>query len=183
MTRNIFDQYALAENRLTHALLCALSHDRELLSRFLHRYAKGISFDRRTLRVAEQTIPGIPEPTILGVSPKSLPDGVIFEERKQDTRGNFRGDTDQALIIESKITSQLTIDQLQRHTNTVGARGFEVVGGLAIIADPIKARLPTGWSTETWSNLYHWLEVQRTRLNVVKRISAFLRGVGGADDQ
>jgi len=160
MTRNVFDQYEHAENRLTHALLCALSHDRELLSRFLHHYAKGAKFDRRTLKVVEQTIPGIPEPTVFKDLTKSLPDGVIFEDRKQDTKINSKRNTIHALIIESKITSRLTNDQLQRHTHGMRARGFEVVGGLAITADP-KARLPIGWSNETWSNLYHWLEVQQ----------------------
>jgi hypothetical protein len=110
MTRNIFDQYAHYENRLTHALLCALTYDSELLSGFLRRFAKGIKFDRRTLKVAEQTIPGIPEPTTLKDVDKSLPDGVIFEDKQKGTALNASEDTSRAFIIESKITSRLTND-------------------------------------------------------------------------
>jgi hypothetical protein len=66
-------------------------------------------------------------------------------------------------IIESKITSRLTNDQLQRHTNGLRTRGFEVVGGLAITGDPIRARLPIGWSTFIWSDVYHWLVFQPKR--------------------
>jgi hypothetical protein len=152
MTRNLFDQYDLYENRLTHALLCALSFDRQLLARFLGRYAKGERFDGRMLKVAEQTLPGTPEPTIDLETKKSLPDGVIFE----DTKGSFKDTKRRALIIESKIASPLTNDQLQRHTNGVRARGY-LVSGLAITADTLKADLPEGWTKTSWSDIYQWL--------------------------
>jgi hypothetical protein len=159
MTRNIFDQYQQPENRLTHALLCALTHDQKLLAGFLKRFAKGKKFDRRTLRVAEQSIPGAPETTIDKDLEKSLPDGVIFENKEQEKEDGKRY-SNRALIIESKITSRLTNNQLERHTNVVRINGFDVVGGLAITADPIRARLPIGWSASTWSDIYHWLVAQ-----------------------
>jgi hypothetical protein len=151
MTRNLFDQYNHYENRLTHALLCALSFDRHLLARFLKRYAKGVKFDRRMLKVAEQTFPGIPEPTIDLEIKKSLPDGIIYEDHQHSDEGQKL-----ALIIESKIASPLTNDQLQRHTNGVRARGY-TVSGLAITADTFKANLPEGWTKTSWSDIYQWL--------------------------
>jgi hypothetical protein len=45
----------------------------------------------------------------------------------------------------------------------VRINGFDVVGGLAITADQIHARLPTGWSTFTWSDIYHWLVAEPKR--------------------
>ena len=38
--RNIFDQYAQPENRVTHALMTALDEDRVLLGLFLHELVK-----------------------------------------------------------------------------------------------------------------------------------------------
>jgi hypothetical protein len=156
MTRNIFDQYKHYENRLTHALLCTLTHDRNLLSRFLRHYAKDVKFNRRMLTVAEQTIPGNPEPTTHDDFYKALPDGVIFEHKNQTGKPDDKQDIRRALIIESKITSPLTRQQLERHSNRVHARGFEV-SGLAISADAIRANLPDGWSIVSWSDLYGWL--------------------------
>lgn len=159
MTRNVFDQYKQAENRLTHALLCTLANDRGLRSKFLSRYVKDVRFNRRVLKVAEQTNPGIPEPTIEDEPSKSLPDGVIFEDLQQDKIGKTDRDTRRALIIESKITSRLTNDQLERHSNGLRARGF-VVTGLTITADTIRTQLPGGWSGVSWADLYHWLSSQ-----------------------
>jgi hypothetical protein len=154
MTRNLFDQYKLPENRLTHALLSTLTYDRRLLSHFLRRYVKGVRFNERTLEVAEQTMPGDPEPTMPDNFNKSLPDGVIFERQNQGTKEDKN--RKKALIIESKINSRLTNNQLVRHSRGVRARGF-AVSGLAITPDNIKVRLPDGWSHQSWSDIYDWL--------------------------
>jgi hypothetical protein len=38
--RNIFDQYSLPENRVTHALMTAIDEDRSLLGTFLRELIK-----------------------------------------------------------------------------------------------------------------------------------------------
>ena len=88
---------------------------------------------------------------------KSLPDGVIFEEKKQDTKGSSKRTTSRALTIESKITSRVTNDQLRRHTNGLRTRGFEVVGGLAITGDPTFGRDYPSDGPLTRGRTYHWL--------------------------
>jgi len=152
MTRNLFDQYSHAENRLTHALLCALTFERKLLSTFLRQYVRGVKFERKLLKVSEQTFPEISEPTTDLEIRKSLPDGIIFESAVHGKNDEKR----HALIIESKITTRLTNDQLRRHTDGVRSKGF-LVSGLAIIADEITSRLPEGWSKQTWADIYAWL--------------------------
>jgi hypothetical protein len=56
--RNIFDQYSQPENRVTHALLCALNEDRRLLSLFLRELVRTKPpVDARKLSVLEQQYP------------------------------------------------------------------------------------------------------------------------------
>ncbi len=52
----------------------------------------------------------------------------------------------QAFTIEAKITARLTRDQLLRHTKGVKARGFKIVGGLAITADTIARAALLPWT-------------------------------------
>ena len=136
-------------------MLSSLTFDRRLLKSFLAKYAKDVRLKNKRLSVAEQTLPGTPEPTADLEVKKSLPDGVIFENDIAPKDGNKK----HALIIESKITARLTNDQLQRHANGVRSRGF-VVGGLVITADSQKTQLPDGWTQETWSGIYAWLVKQ-----------------------
>ena len=60
--RNVFDQYAQPENRLTHALATSLDRDRWLLRRFLRDFANSVPSDLRNVEVLEQGLPGEPEP-------------------------------------------------------------------------------------------------------------------------
>ena len=57
--RNIFDQYTQPENRITHALMTALSEDRNLLGSFLDELVKVTSpVSPGKLLVLEQRYPG-----------------------------------------------------------------------------------------------------------------------------
>jgi hypothetical protein len=57
--RNIFDQYAQPENRVTHALMTALDEDRALLGLFLQQLVKvKAPVNPRKLSVLEQQYPG-----------------------------------------------------------------------------------------------------------------------------
>lgn len=123
--RNIFDQYSQPENRLTHALVCALGEDNGLLRQFV-RWASGKTAPK-TIKIIEQQLPGEIEVSEEESEKRGLPDAWIFD------------DDSWSLLIESKISSPLKNDQLRRHYNTAHSRGYEDVLVLAI--DVIK---PTG---------------------------------------
>lgn len=55
--RNIFDQYSQPENRLTHALVCALYEDKSLLNNFV-RWVTSKPIPRARLYIVEQRLPG-----------------------------------------------------------------------------------------------------------------------------
>jgi len=79
--RNIFDQYAQPENRVTHALMTALNEDRTLLRRFLAELVKVDSPTRAgELLVLEQQYPGEDEPSEDELERRGIPDGWIFNE-------------------------------------------------------------------------------------------------------
>lgn len=142
--RNIFDQYNQPENRLTHSLAIALSQDRNLLKIFLSRFGPENIPDIRTLQVIEQGLPGS---VIIDdeneAERRGLPDVVIFNEKGW------------ALIIESKIRSSLTRDQLQRHYRTIQKCGIDDIHGLAITVDNSPFALD-GWRMTTWKDVYSW---------------------------
>src|SRR5271169_6849236 len=133
--RNLFDQYRHPENRLTHSLVSSLSNDPKLLSQFI-QWATGERRPVSKLGVVEQTLPGEEEPTDEEESERrGLPDGWIYD-------GNGW-----CLIIESKIESPLTQDQLQRHRRTAERRGFTDVRLLALVTNPPKFSLLNGTVT------------------------------------
>lgn len=146
--RNIFDQYGQPENRLTHALLCALKHDRRLLRSFLRRFASHFPMNEKRLHVDEQSVPR--NSTRPGTPVKaldSLPDGIIHETVVDESR---------ALAIESKIELRPRADQLKRHIRGVRRRGFVDVAGLLITVEQVK-RQPKPWSNILWTQVYEWL--------------------------
>jgi hypothetical protein len=57
--RNIFDQYEQPENRLTHALVSVLDHDRTLLSPFLAWLGVENVPSKHFLRLTQQQVPGV----------------------------------------------------------------------------------------------------------------------------
>ena len=148
--RNLFDQYRHPENRLTHSLVSSLSNDPKLLSQFI-RWATGERRPVSKLGVVEQTLPGEEEPTDEEESERrGLPDGWIYD-------GNGW-----CLIIESKIESPLTQDQLQRHRRTAERRGFSDVRLLALVTNPPKlSHLNSTVTIKRWTQLYCWLRRER----------------------
>jgi hypothetical protein len=89
--RNVFDQYTQPENRLTHALISALSEDRQLLRRFVGWAARQRVARSAPLEIIEQGLPGERADTEEEAEKRGLPDACIYQ-----------GD-DWALLIESKI--------------------------------------------------------------------------------
>lgn len=149
--RNIFDQYDQPENRLTHALMASLSQDRSLLCSFLH-WICGFKIKKsRNLYIVEQGIAGELEVTEEDVEHIGLPDGWIHDE------------DDWCLLIESKISSKLTKNQLRRHYKTAKRCGFMDITILTIEANPTIVPSETWLLQKTWSELYVWLKNQSYR--------------------
>ncbi|PJB73583.1 MAG: hypothetical protein CO093_00370 [Alphaproteobacteria bacterium CG_4_9_14_3_um_filter_47_13] len=142
--RNIFDQYNQPENRLTHSLATALNQDKSLLKNFLSRFGPNDIPDVKTLQVIEQGLPGsVIVDDENEAERRGLPDMVIFNEKGW------------ALLIESKVSSSLTKDQLQRHSRTIQKCGIDKIYGLAITVAPSPFSL-TGWQMTTWKDVYSW---------------------------
>lgn len=147
--RNIFDQYSQPENRLTHALVCALEADPKLLRRFVH-WITGKRPGRR-LHIVEQRLPGEQELDEDEFERRGLPDAWIHDDQTW------------CLLIESKVSSALSLDQLKRHFRTAQRRGFDDVLVLAIDVTPPTRQLPAYVVSRTWREVYSWLVGESTR--------------------
>ncbi len=141
--RNLFDQYSQPENRLTHALVSCLNEDKRLLKSFLSKFVKGTIPPVKILAVTEQGLPDTVVNTEEEAERKGLPDGLIHNGE------------DWALIIESKVSSSHTTDQLRRHENTIRRYGFTEITGLAIGTEGYKRRRSV-WKPVTWTEIYQW---------------------------
>jgi len=144
--RNIYDQYSQPENRVTHSLVCSLSEDKKLLNRFV-RWVTGKS-PPKNIEIVEQRLPGESELIEVEVERRGLADAWIFDADSW------------SLIIESKISATLTINQPQRHYNTAIRRGFGNITVLAIDVMPPKQQLPEYVVFKKWSDIYCWLSGQ-----------------------
>lgn len=148
--RNIFDQYTSPENRLTHALGCALLRDRNLLRGFV-RWATGrTNLDWRKLQIVEQQVPGTHAPDAWAEeeSGDGLPDLWIH------------GDGNWSLVIESKVMAPISADQLHRHRRMARRNGFTDVD-LLVLAPQSPAVPIDGVNYRTWRELYCWLRRQQ----------------------
>ena len=140
--RNLFDQYSQPENRLTHALVCALAEDGVLLRRFV-RWVTGRKAPKGQLQIVEQQRPGETAPT--ETESAGLPDAWIFNEEGW------------ALLIESKIAASVKAGQLRRHLRTAALRDFRNVTLLVITARGEKPRARVQAIARAWASLYTWL--------------------------
>ncbi|SVB55158.1 uncharacterized protein METZ01_LOCUS208012, partial [marine metagenome] len=141
--RNIFDQYSQPENKLTHSLASCLYEDPRLLNSFLKNFCSNFFNQTSNLKIEQQTVPGKRHLIDDENQRKGLPDAVIYTE-------------EQCLIIESKVSSTLTGDQLMRHERTVRRRGFNNIRGIGIVVDLLpKVRLDN-WEQLTWKQVYSW---------------------------
>jgi hypothetical protein len=170
--RNVFDQFRHPENRLTHALMCALNEDRNLLKKFL-RWSIGQRAPTGDLTVLEQTLPGeeqdgdFEEPKD-GIHQRGLPDGWIHDESES-----------WALLIESKIGARLTQSQLLRHRSTAIRRGFKTVHVLAFVVEAPTGPPPDNVHIKLWSELYSWLKPQEPSSEWVQRLTAYMTVLEG----
>jgi hypothetical protein len=141
--RNIFDLYEQPENRLTHALFCTLSDERQLLRPFLTWLKIGPVPKLQRLRLVEQQIPGV---SVSGeeIDAKGLPDGCIFD------RDGW------ALLFESKVQADISRNQLQRHLKTAAHHGYEDAQVVVIAVNHAHNRLPERAHLVEWRDVYSW---------------------------
>ena len=76
--------------------------------------------------------------------PEGLPDACIYT------------DNGWILIIESKVAARVSVNQLNRHINTLKNRGFTDIQLLVINTDNNVTRLPEHTFIKTWSEIYEW---------------------------
>lgn len=142
--RNIFDQYSQPENRLTHALISSLEKDPKLLRSFIRWSVEDVIPLKKRLYVIEQSVPNETEPDELIAGKRGLPDAWIYT------------DDGWSLVIESKVASHVSFDQLKRHQETAEERGF-IQSKLLVIDISRKKRIPfPGVYTKTWREIYEW---------------------------
>jgi len=143
--RNVFDQYDQWENRLTHALATALGEDDRLLHSFLNDVAQFPAPREAKLRVIEQSYPGA-ETNWGDQEGTGLPDAWILDHEAW------------SVLIESKIGSPLTADQLRRHLATARRRGYEKLRLLAIVVSDPKIAVPNEVRVIEWRSVFSWLQ-------------------------
>lgn len=158
--RNIFDQYAQPENKLTHALACVLHEDRWLLKSFINTFIQPNSPDTNKLKVISQGLPGKPNFSDDEESSRGLPDAIIHN------------DDGFAIVIESKIESELIEDQLQRHIKIVVRCGFPTPIGVSITVSSIQSA--NGWKNITWQQIYEWSYQNHKTSEWGKRLMEYL---------
>lgn len=141
--RHIFDQYSQPENRLTHALVNCLNEDKKLLKQFI-KWTVG-ELPPPNIVVLEQCLPGECEYSEEEVERRGLPDAWIHNN------DNW------SLLIESKISASLSLNQLQRHYNTAIRRGFDDVKLLAIDRYEPKQKMPQYVFFKSWPEIYRWI--------------------------
>ncbi len=142
--RNIFDQYDQQENRLTHALTCALDAEPKLLDNFV-KWVTGKSSPAKRLAIVEQNLPG--EESVDDADEahrRGLPDAWIHDGEQW------------SVIVESKIESRLNADQLERHRRTAYRRGFLDCHVVAFVTERPKWNCPDA-TVLRWTDLYCWL--------------------------
>ncbi|MFG0242234.1 MAG: hypothetical protein ACF8R9_05545 [Phycisphaerales bacterium JB054] len=143
--RNVFDQYHQPENRLTHALVSTLVHEQSLLVPFLKWAGARNIPPAASLRITEQQVPG---QLLTGdedeAERKGLPDACVFD------------DDGWAFLVEAKVASPVSRDQLNRHLRTASRYGFAQPHLLVLAVDPPKGNVPTVTVHKEWREVYAW---------------------------
>lgn len=159
--RNVFDQYSQPENKITHALVTALSEEPKLLRAFV-RWATGKTAPGGKLYIVEQKLPGEPDIEEGEAGRLGLPDAWIYN------------DDGWCLLLESKIAATLTSDQLRRHYSTAVKRGFEAINILALDVEQPRGRLPAGVVLRRWHEVYSWLKSKANESEWAGRVAKYL---------
>lgn len=150
--RNIFDQYSQPENKLTHALVCALSVDRSLLRPFLKWLGASPPRTFESLTITEQQRPGIR----LSADDESeesftLPDACLFD------------DDDWLLMIEAKVQARIDKRQLDGHVKSAHRQDFSSPQLLIIAVDEQEDWRSSPYIFKSWREIYAWFRRHITK--------------------
>jgi hypothetical protein len=160
--RNIFDQYKQHENRLTHALVCCLGADRALLHSFIG-WSTDVAAPKAThLQIVEQRLPGESEIDEVEADRRGLPDAWIFAE------------SGWTLLIESKVSSEINVGQINHHLRTAERRGFSDRRLVLITVTDANHSLPRNVTHRTWASVYKWATTQIRRSEWAKRLTGYM---------
>ncbi|HUG20047.1 MAG TPA: hypothetical protein VMM56_13770, partial [Planctomycetaceae bacterium] len=140
----MFDQYDQPENKLTHALVMTLTHDRKLLRPFLDFLDIREIPSINTLSIIEQQIPGSPQSALEEDESKGLPDACVFS------------DNGWAVLFECKIQAQINAAQIRRHRNTAIRHDFKSPHLIVIAVDKPDRVTDSDVKTFEWKELYSW---------------------------
>ena len=141
--RNIFDQYSLPENKLTHSLVSCLYEDKHLLNSFLKNFCPNFFNKKSNLKIEQQTVPG---------------------------ESHLSNDEEKCLILESKISSRLARDQLIRHERTVRRRGFNDIRIIGVVVDLIPNVRLDKLKQITWNEVYNWTYKETKKSEWAKKL-------------
>lgn len=159
--RNVFDQYEVPENRVTHALACCLGEDPRLMRRFI-TWAIGQRPPKRAgrLRIVQQQIPGEPTVDEDEAEQRGLPDAWIY------------GDGPWSLIIESKVAAPMLKAQLDRHLAMADRHGF--ARAKLLVLSPRHGTVPPGAVLRPWTDVYRWAGREARRSVWASRLVHYL---------
>ena len=140
--RNIFDQYDQAENKLTHALISTLYHDRKLIRPFLHLLGIATIPHLKNIDIGVQSLPG-QEQMSNHEEQDSVPDAYFCDNESW------------AVIIESKVQAGISNNQIRRHQKKAKRYGYDDSVVVVIAVNPPERRL-SGVRYSTWKSVYKW---------------------------
>ena len=141
--RNVFDQYQQPENRLTHALVTTLSHERKLIRPFLRWLGVTEIPPERDIHLVEQQVPGIPIAGDEGET-QGLPDACLYN------------DDGWAVLIEAKVQAPVRAGQLRRHHRTAKRFGYPDPHLIVLSTDRARKPLPHQARLVEWCEVYSW---------------------------
>lgn len=139
--RNIFDQYRHPENRLTHALVTSLHESPNLLRSFA-KLADHPVPSNSGISVKQQYRPAEGDLPEEEAQRKGLPDAWLDDGQ------------DWALVIESKLTNGIAIEQLRAHRRA--ARGFKDAKVLLVSMETPTQQVAQEFSCLQWTDVYQW---------------------------
>lgn len=164
--RNVFDQYNQVENKVTHALFCALNEDRGLLRSFLCDFSRiALPTDISGLNITVQKLPGQHEISEDEFERAGIPDAWITN------------DEGWCLLIEIKVDSSVSVAQLRGHFATAARRGFENPSLLLLTIKPPREEMPHNSNVVEWKSLYRWIDNQSRSSHWARRVREFLETI------
>ncbi len=172
--RNVFDQYSQPENKVTHALMSALTEDRCLWAAFINDSAELAPPSKSScLHIYEQTFPGQPEPVENDAEGKGVPDAWITD------------DDEWCLVIENKVLSDATLDQIVRHEDVAKRLGFPEPKLLLLTVKQPAPEISHKAKVVEWRSVYRWLLDTSAKNPWAKRAADYLEVLEGrlVDDQ